>query len=84
MLDWDLIIRNTMILSADITKQLWLVLRPFIFACFVGSAIVFIIKRLSRYAIYVTSGSRQEARIKQKRIFALIDLIDCLRGLSQK
>ena len=84
MLDWDLIIRNTMILAGDMAIQLWQVLRPFIIAGFVGSAIVFFIKRLSRYAIYVTSGGRQEARIKQKRIFALIDLIDCLRGLSQK
>lgn len=76
--------RNTVILSADMAKQLWPILCPFIVAGIAGYVFIFFIKRSIHYFMYVSSANTYEARRREKRIFALVDLIDCLRGLSSK
>lgn len=84
LLDWDLIVDNTINIFGDMAKTLWPVLRPYIVAGFVGCVFIFFVKRSIHFFVYVSSASNYEARRREKRIFALVDLIDCLRGLSSK
>ena len=84
MLNWDLIKGSTVILFFDMAMDLWPIFCPYIIAGIIGSIVMFIIKRSIRFFVYTSSASNYEARTREKRIFALVDLIDCLHRLSSK
>ncbi len=84
MIDWDIIIKNAVILWVDMAKHLWPVFRPYIVAGVVGYIVILFIKRSIHVLVYASSATNREARTREKKIFALVDLIDCLRGISSK